>query len=60
MVHYTHTRRKSEKSSDFHEILYTAADFELIIGRIIAFFKGSSLYGFVSSVVQVNGLFEES
>jgi len=30
MVHDTHTRRRrSEKSSDFHEILYTAADFEL-------------------------------
>ena len=29
MVNDTHTRRRSEKSSDFHELLYTAADFEL-------------------------------
>jgi len=30
MVNDTHTRRRrSKKSSDFHEILYTAADFEL-------------------------------
>jgi len=29
MVHDTHTRRRSEKSSNFDEILYTAADFEL-------------------------------
>jgi len=29
MVNDTHTRRRSEKSSDFYEILYTAADFEL-------------------------------
>jgi len=30
MVHGTHTRRRrSEKSSDFDEILYTAAAFEL-------------------------------
>jgi len=29
MVNVTHTRRRIEKVSDFHEIVYTAADFEL-------------------------------
>jgi len=29
MVDDTHTRRRSEKSFNFSEILYTAADFEL-------------------------------
>jgi len=35
MVNDTHTRRRSEKSSDFDEILYTVADFELDIRHVI-------------------------
>jgi len=42
MVHDTHTKRRvSEKSSDFHEILYTAADFELDERHVIKNEKGA-------------------
>jgi len=40
MVHDTHTkRRRSEKSSDFHKILYTGADFEVDERHVIKSIK---------------------